>query len=164
MMNHPMSTHFRAAAHKEIKALIAKHTWDEVIRPPKTNILPTKWVFLYKKDTDGYVTKFKARLCARGDLQSGVNKHDVAALTGAYRTFRMLMALTAAFDLDVIQLDAVNAFVNADLDEDVYISCPDGYKDAGRDICLKLRKALYGLRKSPRLWHTEFTTDRKSTV
>jgi hypothetical protein len=39
------------------------------------------------------------------------------------------MALVAAFDLDVIQLDAVNAFINVDLDEDVYISCPDGYKE-----------------------------------
>jgi len=160
MMNHPMSTHFRAAAHKEIRALITKHTWDEVARPtqPKHNILPTTWKFTYKPDADGYITKFKARLCARGDLQLGVNKQDVAALTGAYRTFRLLMALAAAFDLDVIQLDAINAFINADLDEDVYISCPDGYKEAGRDICLKLRKALYGLRKSPKLWYIEIST------
>jgi len=160
MMNHPMSAHFRAATHKEIRTLIAKHTWDEVARPikGKTNILPTTWRFTYKPDPDGYITKFKARLCARGDLQLGVNKQDVAAITGAYKTFRMLMALVAAFDLNVIQLDAVNAFINADLDEDIYISCPDGYKEAGRDICLKLRKALYGLRKSPKLWFNEFST------
>ena len=155
-----MSTHFRAAAHKEIRTLIAKHTWDEVARPTqgKTNILPTTWRFTYKPDPDGYITKFKARLCARGDLQLGVNKQDVAAMTGAYKTFRMLMALVAAFDLNVIQLDAVNAFINADLDENIYISCPEGYKEAGRDICLKLRKALYGLRKSPKLWFIEFST------
>jgi hypothetical protein len=73
------------------------------------------------------------------------------------------MALVAAFNLNVIQLDAVNAFVNADIDQDVYITCPEGYKEAGRDICLKLRKALYGLRKSPKLWHNELsTTLRKS--
>lgn len=158
MMNHPMSAHFRAAAHKEMRALIAKHTWDEVLRPTRANILPTKWVFKYKPDTDGYITKFKARLCARGDLQLGVNKHDVSAITGAYRTFRLLMALTAAFDLDVIQLDAINAFINADLDQEVYISCPNGYKEIGKDVCLKLRKALYGLRKSPKLWFIEFST------
>ena len=145
MMTHPLSAQFRAAAHKEIRALIAKHTWDRVIRPLQTasNILPTKWVFSYKLDADGYIAKFKARLCVRGDLQLGVNKQDVAAITGAYRTFRLLMSLTAAFDLKVIQLDAVNTFVNANLDEDVYILCPDGYKKAG--IYLKLRKTLYGL-------------------
>jgi hypothetical protein len=157
MMNHPKSAHFRAAAHKEMRALLSKNTWEEVQKSPQTKTLPTKWVFLYKEDADGYVTKFKARLCARGDLQLGVNKQDVAAITGAYRTFRLLMALVAAFDLDVIQLDAVNAFINADLDEDVYISCPDGYKEGGKEICLKLRKALYGLRKSPKLWHAEFS-------
>ena len=158
MMNHPKSAHFRAAAHKEMRALLYKHTWDEVQKLPQTKTLPTKWVFLYKEDNDGYVTKFKARLCARGDLQLGVNKDDVSAITGAYRTFRLLMALVAAFDLDVIQLDTVNAFINADLDQDVYISCPDGYKEKGKDICLKLRKALYGLRKSPKLWNIEFST------
>jgi len=129
-----------------------------VVQASQTKTLPTKWVFLYKEDSDGYVTKFKARLCARGDLQLGVNKDDVSAIMGAYRTFRLLMALVAAFDLDVIQLDAVNAFINADIDQDVYISCPDGYKEGGKDICLKLRKALYGLRKSPKLWHIKFST------
>jgi hypothetical protein len=59
-------------------------------------------------------------------------------ITGAYRTFRLLTALVAAFDLDIIQLDAVNAFINADLDQDVYISCLDGYPEGGKDICLKL--------------------------
>jgi Reverse transcriptase (RNA-dependent DNA polymerase) len=112
--NHPKSTHFRAAAHKEMRALLSKDTWEEVQKSPQTKTHPTKWVFLYKEDADGYVTKFKARLCARGDLQLGVNKQDVAAITGAYRTFRLLMALVAAFDLDVIQLNAVNAFINAD--------------------------------------------------
>jgi len=155
MTNHPFAAQFRAAAHKEIRALIAKHTWDEVARPTKgtIQILPTTWAFKYKPDPDGYVTKFKARLCARGDLQLGVNKQDVSAITGAFRTYRLLMALTAAFDLDVIQLDAINAFLNAEIEEDIYLSCPEGYKEAGKDICLKLRMALYGLRKSPKLWH-----------
>src|SRR5579871_1963199 len=159
MGNHPLSAHFRAAAHKEIRTLIAKHTWDEVAWPTgAANILPTTWRFKYKQDTDGYVVKLKARLCARGDLQLGVNKQDVAAITGAYRTFRLLMALVAAFDLDVIQLDAVNAFVNADLDEEIYITRPDGYKEPLKHSCLKLRKALYGLRKSPKLWANALST------
>jgi hypothetical protein len=89
-----------------MRALLSKDTWEEVQKSPQTRTLPTKWVFLYKEDTDGYVTKFKARLCARGDLQLGVNKQDVAAITGAYRTFRLLMALVAAFDLDVIQMQS----------------------------------------------------------
>ena len=67
------------------------------------------------------------------------------------------MALVAAFDLEVIHLDAVNAFVNADVDEEVYITMPEGYKEGRKDMVLKLRKALYGLRKSPKLWFIEIS-------
>lgn len=161
LTNHPLERQFKAAAHNEMRTLIAKHTWDECPRPPQAYPLPTKWVFKYKEDTSGYVNKLKARLCVRGDLQQGINKQDVSAITGAVRTFRLLMALTAAFDLEVIQLDAVNAFINAELDHEVYIEYPEGYK-AGKDRCLRLRKALYGLRKSPKLWFVEFSTTLRS--
>jgi hypothetical protein len=157
MMNHPMAQHFRAAAHREMRALITKHTWDEVILPLGARAIPTKWVFTYKEDADGYITKFKARLCVRGDLQLGVHKRDVYAITATFRTFRLLMALVAAFDLEVIHLDAVNAFVNADVDEEVYITMPEGYKEGKKDVVLKLQKALYGLRKSPKLWFIEIS-------
>ena len=157
MMNHPMAQHFRAAAHREMRALITKHTWDEVILPLGAKAIPTKWVFTYKEDADGYITKFKARLCVRGDLQLGVHKRDVYAITATFKTFRLIMALVAAFNLEVIHLDAVNAFVNADVDEEVYIIMPEGYKKGRKDMVLKLRKALYGLRKSPKLWFIEIS-------
>jgi len=74
MLNHPLRDHFRAAAHREIRALIAKHTWDEVEPPKGARTIPTKWTFNYKPDADGFITKFKARLVVRGDLQQGVHK------------------------------------------------------------------------------------------
>jgi len=55
------------------------------------------------------------------------------------------MALITAFDLKVIYLDAVNAFINTNVDKEVYIIIPKGYKEGRKDIVLKLRKALYGL-------------------
>ena len=48
------------------------------------------------------------------------------------------MALVAIFNLKVIHLDAVNAFVNTDVDEEVYITIPEGYKEGRKDIVLKL--------------------------
>ena len=63
------------------------------------------------------------------------------------------MALTAKFDLETRQLDAVNAFTNSDLDEEVYVDWPPGYKNASNaHQCLLLLKALYGLCYSPLLW------------
>jgi hypothetical protein len=64
------------------------------------------------------------------------------------------MTIAARFDLELLQYDAVNAFVNADLDEDVYMGLPPGYRKAGR--ILHLKKALFGLRKSPLLWQRLF--------
>ena len=62
----------------------------------------------------------------------------------------MLMALAARWDLQIRQLDAVNAFPNSELDEEVYVELPDGYKLPGK--VGRLLRALYGLRRSPLLW------------
>ena len=70
-------------------------------------------------------------------------------------TFRTLMAMTAHFDLETHQLDAVNAFVNCDLDESVYMRLPPGFDKPGK--VLLLQKALYGLRRSPLLWQKRLT-------
>ena len=62
------------------------------------------------------------------------------------------MALTAKFDLETQQLDAVNAFTNSTLDEEIYVDWPPGYKnDSNSHQYLRLLKALYGLRRSPLL-------------
>ena len=63
------------------------------------------------------------------------------AATLAAKVFRALAAIIAAFDLDVWQGDAVNAFANSLIDEIVYIKCPDGFTIKGK--CLLLRRALY---------------------
>ena len=82
-------------------------------------------------------------------------QEDVYAATGAYRTFRVLMALAAAFDLDIRQLDAVNAFINAHLDETVYIKAPTGFYPKG--TTLRLLRALYGLKRAPLLWNKDLS-------
>jgi Reverse transcriptase (RNA-dependent DNA polymerase) len=109
--------------------------------------LPLLWVFKYKFDTNGYLTKFKARLCVRGDLQT--TEQDTYAATLAARTFRALMAISAAFDLEASQFDAVSAFVNSDLDEEIYCQPPEGYQRP--DSTWLLLRALYGLKQSPLL-------------
>nr|XP_036574506.1 polyprotein [Colletotrichum truncatum]KAF6780949.1 polyprotein [Colletotrichum truncatum] len=65
-------------------------------------------------------------------------------------SFRVLIAVAARFDLELLQYDAVNAFVHADLDETVYMELPPGYRVPGR--ILRLRKALYGLRRENCCW------------
>ena len=73
-----------------------------------------------------------------------MTENDNYAATLAIRTFRALMALTAAFDLEIIQVDAINAFLNSEIDEETTVECPEGFKIPGK--MLLLLKALYGLK------------------
>lgn len=146
---------FKLAMDKEIASLEAKHTWEEVDTPQDgSSVIPLKWVWTHKLDTDNNLKRFKARICVRGDLQPDVDE-DLYASAGAYRTFRILMAMIAAFDLECHQVDVANAFLNAELDSTVYVACPEGYQRPGK--CLLLLRALYGLNKSPLLWFNEVT-------
>ncbi len=138
------------AADVEFSELIKRGTFKEIGQDETTKSpLPLLWVFKYKFDEDGHLSKFKARICVRGDLQYSTKDNYAATL--ACKTFRALMAITAAFDLEIVQLDAVNAFLNSDIDEEVYVDFPEGFKRSGRTLLLL--KALYGLKQAPLLWY-----------
>ena len=64
------------------------------------------------------------------------------------------MALTAVYNLEALQLDTINAFLNSPIDEEIYRKCPPGYENLGKG--LKLVRALYGLCRAPKLWYEEF--------
>jgi hypothetical protein len=105
--SHPHVTGFKQAAHKEYTNLESRGTW-QIVEESSTQIkpLPLKWVFTYKFDTDGYLERYKARICVRGDLQPPNNRDNYAA-TLAAKVFRALMAIVAYFDLDAEQWDAI---------------------------------------------------------
>ncbi|KAJ6088976.1 hypothetical protein N7499_003084 [Penicillium canescens] len=151
---HPLSDGFSKAMRVELDGLQAKSTYQEVETPKDRGIqvLPLMWVYAYKFDQDGFLLKCKARICVRGDLQT-ISSEEKRAATLAARTARTLFALVAAYDLDLRQRDAVNAFLNSKLRSRVYTLMPEGYKTNGR--CWLLHRALYGLRIAPRLWQQD---------
>jgi hypothetical protein len=135
ILQHLYSKGFRAAAEKEFRSLEQQGTFTPVNRPNSgKQILPLLCVFSYKFNQDGYLVKYKARLCIRGDLQK-VNSKDTYTATLAVQVFRALIAIMAANDLEAKQLDTINAFVNSILDKEVYCKCPPGYEYLGP--CLK---------------------------
>jgi hypothetical protein len=67
------------------------------------------------------------------------------------------LALVAQFDLELVQLDVKTAFLHGDLEEDIYMTQPDGFKVAGKEnLVCKLNRSLYGLKQSPRQWYKRF--------
>ena len=156
LKGHQFEQQFLAAMDTEWHAVIKKGTFEWVLRNTVAQqVIPLTWIYRYKFDKHGYLIKLKARICVRGDLQEHSEK-DTYAATLAGRSFRSLMAIAARWDLEMRRYDAVNAFTNSDLDEVIYVEFPDGFKRRGWII--RLKKALYGLRRSPLLWHNDLST------
>jgi hypothetical protein len=152
---HRFANEWMKAMLKELETLKFMGTYEVINRPENTKLLPLKWVFSYKLDTNGCITKYKARLVARGDLQAPTND-DVYASTLAYRTLRILLAIIAYFNWETLQLDAINAFLNSLIRGQIFTELPPGFSNEGH--CWKLLKALYGLRISPLLWFEDLST------
>ncbi|KAL3954369.1 hypothetical protein ACCO45_009932 [Purpureocillium lilacinum] len=95
--------------------------------------------------------------CKTGCMREPTGQRDLPtrATTLASMSFRALMAIAAEYDLELEQMDAINAFVNCDLDELVFMRMPPGFEKYG--TVLRLKKALYGLRRSPLLWQRDLT-------
>ena len=87
--------------------------------------------------------------------------HDLPtrATTLAITSLRILLAVAVKFDLETLQLNAMNAFLDWELDEKVFMRMPPGYVQSGH--FLKLNKALYWLRRSLLLWQKKLTNEIK---
>ena len=92
---------------------------------------------------------------ARGFQQiEGIDYSETFAPVIKFTTIRLLHALVAHFDLELHQIDVVTAFLNGDLDEDIYMEQPEGCADGTNpDFVCKLLKAIYSLTQAHRKWH-----------
>ena len=148
---------FMKAMEAEIADLQKHETWQVVKRssvPEGAQILPGTWVFKIKRFPDGRLRKHKARFCARGDLQETV--FDTWAPVASWSTIRMLMVLSMQEGWATRQVDFSNAFVQSDIDGDVFIEFPAMFDDKSgmtrKEGCLKLKKSLHGLCDAPKMW------------
>jgi len=123
------------------------------------DVIPSTWAFKVKKLPSGVLKKIKSRFCVRGDLQTeGVdNVFDTYAPVAHWSSIRMLTVLSLQQDWITKQIDFSNAFVQAPLDKDVYVSLPALFDDVSKidpkTLCLKLHKSLYGMKEAPKLWN-----------
>jgi hypothetical protein len=99
------------------------------------------------------VTRYKARLVARGFTKKGVNYHETFAPTVRVISIRTLLAFAAYNDWEVEQLNVVTAFLKADIAEEIYMKQLEGFRhydiNGEERVCL-LKKSLYGLKQTPR--------------
>ena len=148
-MNSPHKNQWLAAINDEIKSF---HEFNVLSSVPNNNqpTIDSKWVFAIKRDVNGKIEKFKARLVVRGFKQEDVDINDTFSPVVDKTTIRSLFVLAHRFNWHAIHFDVKTAFLHGKLDQDVFITVPDPLKTDG--FIFKLNKSMYGLRQAPRVW------------
>src|SRR5271168_1705203 len=144
--------------HAEIRSLRTKGVFRLVDRTPKMKVLGSKWVFKVKRDQDGNIVKFKARYVAKGYMQIyGLDYTNTYANVADIDTIRILLAMACFYDWECDTVDIVTAFLNGDLEEEVYMDQIEGFEEdpTGAKV-YKLLKSIYGLKQAPRAWQQRF--------
>ena len=154
-MASPDVDRWKESMDKEIKTLIALGTWTIVTRASVIKagrkILPLTWAFRVKRKPHGTAYKHKSRICVRGDLMTyGEDYWSSYSPVCQWSTVRLLLIMSVVHGLHTRQVDYVNAFAQATLEQEVFVEFPKGYgHDNDVDCVLKLNKTLYGMVDAP---------------
>ena len=143
------------AMQSEIQALEENHTWKIVQLHVDKKDIGCKWVYKIKYNANGEVKRFKARLVAKGyNQREGLDYQETFSPVVKMVTVRVVISLAAAQGWGLYQMDVFNAFLQGDLDEEVYMEMPLGFShQSGKGKVCKLIKSLYGLKQASRQWN-----------
>ncbi|KAK1422305.1 hypothetical protein QVD17_25324 [Tagetes erecta] len=152
------SPQWKEAIKSEIDSILQNHTWELVDLPPGCKPLGYRWMFKKKPKPDGTIDKYKARLVVKGYRQKeGLDYFDTYSPVTRITSIRLVLAIAALRNLEVHQMDVKTAFLNGDLEEEIYMEQPEGFSAPGQEgkVC-RLVKSLYGLKQAPKQWHQKF--------
>lgn len=163
----------------EMKSILHNNTWELVDRPKGCEIIGSRYVLRNKMNQDSTLEWRKARIVARGFSQRlSVDFNETFAPVACLGSIRVVAALAAQHDMKIHQIDVTTAYLNGELEEQIFMEIPkyterileeivisekkgkiaDKAASILRElrskdkVCL-LRKALYGLRQAERRWH-----------
>ena len=152
---------FRAAIEKEMAGMKTQGVW-QLIPPDKvprgTRVLPGKAIFSQKIGTNGAPLPAgqKCRIVVGGHRQAKTGQFASQVVNRETLFIMLTLAVQHGWHAHVV--DAIQAFLNADIDEPTYMRQPKGLEVPGCETHIyELFKALYGLRQSPRLWAQHLT-------
>jgi hypothetical protein len=146
---------WQEAIDAELEQLKETGTFEWIQRlPAGRSAIGSHFVFKVKTDGNGDIKKLKARLVAKGFSQiPGEDFTFTFSSVAKFATLRAMIALAAREDWELNLIDVVGAFLQGDLDEEIYMEVPDGAKEDSRDGWFwRLRQPLYGLKQAGSQW------------
>lgn len=140
---------WRAACREELESLRKRKVFELVLPPKGRKVIKNRWVFDLKSDG-----RKKARLVAKGFSQvEGIDYDEIFSPVVRYETVRMMIALAALKDWHISGLDVKTAFLYGELDEELYMEQPEGFKIPGQqNKVMRLKRAIYGLKQAALAW------------
>lgn len=154
------SPEWRTAMDKEIQALELNNTWISTHLPLGKIPIGCKWIYRIKYHSDGTIERYKARLVAKGYTQrEGLDYTDTFTLVAKSVSIRIMLSMADVKGWGLHQMDVNNAFLHGDLNEEVYMSLPQGFHSKGEspNLVCKLKNSLYGLKQTSRQWFAKFS-------
>ena len=125
----PESFNWKQAVKIEYDSLSDNKTSDVVKTPEDKQVVGGQWVYSKKLNKNYNLTKYKARYVARGFSQiSGINYYETFSTTACLTSVRVLMQIAVQHDLLLHQIDVRTAYLNANIDCEIYIEQPQGFK------------------------------------
>ena len=154
-LSSPHAKKWKLATDSEYQSLIDNDTWDLVELPEGRTAIGCKWIFKVKYNGEGEAIRFKSRLVAKGYSQRhGIDFEETFSPVVRFSSIRTLLALAVQKGMIVHQMDIVTAFLNGELQEEIYMQQPDGYQISGKEsLVCRLKRSLYGLKQASRCWN-----------
>lgn len=131
---------------EEMKSLHENSTYKLVDLPKGIRALKNKkWVYKLKTEENNSRPRYKARLVVKGFGQKkGIYFEDIFSPVLKMSSIWVMLGLAVSLNLDVEQLDVKIAFLHGDLEEEIYMEQPKGFKVKDKEnLVCQLKKSLY---------------------